>query len=112
MRPVSVFLRIDCCKKQKLKLGFWQVPSIKFCVFHNVLFSFKLDLFEVFFSDWYNGLSKILLPSGTMKYTHAIVVRIPDTVQFSEKEKSTVNVALAKKQLEDLSESLRKVRAF
>ncbi|VDD92954.1 unnamed protein product [Enterobius vermicularis] len=43
-----------------------------------------------------------------MKYTHAIVVRIPDTVQFSEKEKSTVNVALAKKQLEDLSESLRK----
>lgn len=47
-----------------------------------------------------------------MKYTHAIVVRIPDTVQFSEKEKSTVNVALAKKQLEDLSESLRKVRAF
>uniref|UniRef100_A0A0N5AUJ2 Dimethylargininase n=1 Tax=Syphacia muris TaxID=451379 RepID=A0A0N5AUJ2_9BILA len=42
-----------------------------------------------------------------MKYTHAVVVRIPDAVQFSDNEKTTVDTCLIKKQLEDFAESLR-----
>lgn len=44
-----------------------------------------------------------------MKYTHAVVVRIPDAVQFSDNEKTTVDTCLIKKQLEDFAESLREV---
>ncbi|KHN74693.1 N(G),N(G)-dimethylarginine dimethylaminohydrolase 1 [Toxocara canis] len=41
-----------------------------------------------------------------MRYTHAVVVRIPNSVKLDEK-KGNVDFALAHKQLDDLSETLR-----
>lgn len=42
-----------------------------------------------------------------MRYTHAIIVRIPNAIKVEDKNKTTVDLALARKQLEDLSELLR-----
>lgn len=43
-----------------------------------------------------------------MRYTHAIVVRIPNSVKLDDK-KTNVDFAVANKQLDDLSETLREV---
>lgn len=42
-----------------------------------------------------------------MKYTHAIIVRMPNSVKFDGDKKAKVDFVLARKQLEDLSDILR-----
>lgn len=45
-----------------------------------------------------------------MRYTHAIVVRIPDKVKFEDKKLGkSVDLIAARKEQEDLNETLREV---
>lgn len=45
-----------------------------------------------------------------MRYTHAVVVRIPQAVKFdSKKQANKVDLAAARKQQEDLNDTLREV---
>jgi hypothetical protein len=45
-----------------------------------------------------------------MRYTHAIVVRIPNSAKFDDKKTaSKTDLSLARKQQEDLNDTLREV---
>ena len=45
-----------------------------------------------------------------MRYTHAVVIRIPQTVKFeSKKQDKKTDLAAARKQQEDLNDTLREV---
>jgi hypothetical protein len=48
-----------------------------------------------------------------MRYTHAITVRIPTSLKFEDKKaKSKIDLALAARQHQDLSDTLREVNFF
>lgn len=45
-----------------------------------------------------------------MRYTHAVVIRIPQSVKFeSKKQEKKVDLSVARKQQEDLNDTLREV---
>lgn len=45
-----------------------------------------------------------------MRYTHAIIVRIPQAVKFeSKKQEKKIDLATVRKQQEDLNDTLREV---
>lgn len=48
-----------------------------------------------------------------MRYSHAIVVRIPSKIKFDDKKLSkSVDLIAARKEQEDLNETLREVRSI